>query len=65
MKTFKEDLRNRLETFEQFEKSTSNQQKSLEAKISSINQMTKNTSDKIKKLFIKEEILKKKKNCKI
>jgi hypothetical protein len=27
--------------------------------------MTKNTSDKIKKLFIKEEILKKKKNCKI
>ena len=63
MKQMKDDLRLRVEEFDQFEKRTMDQQKTLEAKISSLNQMTRKTSDKIKKLFIKEEILNNKKNC--
>ena len=51
MKQMKDDLRLRVEEFDQFEKRTMDQQKTLEAKISSLNQMTRKTSDKIKKLF--------------
>jgi hypothetical protein len=63
MKNVKDDLRNTVEEMEQVEKRSLNQQKNLEAHISSLNRINKKTSDQIKKLFIKEEILNKKKKC--
>ena len=63
MRNVKDDLRNKVEEIEQVEKRSLNQQKNLEAHISSLNRMNKKASDKMKKYFIKEEILKNKKKC--
>ena len=64
MREVKDGLRTKVEELEQVEKRSVDQRRRLESQVQTLNQMTRKTSDKIKKLFIKEEVLRKKKNCK-
>lgn len=63
MKDLREGLRGKVEELEQVEKRSRDQQRHLESQIRSLNQMKRKTSDTIKKLFIREEVLRRKKHC--